>query len=192
MLKINLLPPTARKAAPSAIEQFHRTPLMWMLVGVLVLAPLLLWVPVSLRHRQLRELQASISALRPKKLEVEQLQQSLQQLRSQESAFRELQVAKILWSKRLNVLSDVTPDGVWFTDLSFDQKKGLVLEGAAIGQDDPELVGISKVVQGLKAESEFSSAVKEIQIESIKRIQDGEVEVVQFTLTCTFLEVRAL
>ena len=191
MLKINLLPEGARKATLSPIEQFHRTPMMWILAGVLVLFALSLTLPVSLRHRQLRQLTERVQILTPQKQEVEQLQRQLQQLRAQEAAFRSLGQGQGLWSKRLNVLSNVTPEGIWFTELNLDQKTGLVIQGSAIGAANAEK-NVGRLVQDLKADPDFTAAVKDVQIESIKRVQDKGIEVVQFTMVCALADSTAL
>ena len=188
MLKINLLPSGARKTSLSAVEQFHRTPLMTIAVAVMVLLPVSLWVPIHFRHRALRELTAQLQVLQPRKVEVDRLQRVLRRLRAQEAAFRGLGKGQDLWAKRLSTLSDVTPDGVWFTDLSLDKAKGLVIQGAAIAQGDPEMASVTRLVQGLKADADFTAAVKDIQIESMKRVPEGEIEVVQFTLACSLQE----
>ena len=185
MLKINLLPETARKASLSPIEQLHRTPLMWVAVGLLIGIAALFAVPISFRQGELRQLQAKIQVLEPKKAEVDRLQQYLQQLRAQETAFRSVKRGQGTWSRRLSILSNVTPEGIWFTDLTLDQTKGLVIQGSAIGQGGAEMVSVGRLVQELKADQDFASAVKDIQIESIKRVPEGEIEVVQFTLACT-------
>ena len=96
----------------------------------------------------------------------------------------QLKQERQLWSKRLNTLSNLTPDGVWFTELNFDQAKGLVVQGAAIGQGGDEMVTVGRLVQDLKADPDLASAIQDIQIESIKRAQEKEIEMVQFTLTC--------
>ncbi len=188
MLTINLLPEGQRKASLSGVEQLHRTPIMWIVGGLLVALPLLLYIPVHLRRGQVNRLSAKAADLRPKKAEVDRLQRTLHELRAQAAAFDSLNKGEERWSRRLNILSDVTPEGVWFTDLTLDQAKGLVIQGSAIGQADPEMVNVSRLVQALKAERAFTAAVKDIQIESIKRVQDGEVEVVQFTLSCSLAE----
>lgn len=191
MLNINLLPETVRKAGPSTIEQFHRTPLMALAAAVLMVVPLSMWIPIQVRRYQLRQLTDKIQTLQPRKAGIDQLQQSLQTLRAQQAAFQGLGRGQNLWSRRLNTLSDLTPDGVWFTELSLDPVKGLAIQGSAIGQSDPELVSITKLVQGLKADADFASAVKEVQIESIKRVQEGLVEVAHFGLTCTLQDLSA-
>ena len=189
MLRINLLPEGARTAALPPIEQFHRMPLVWLGVVVMIGFVGALFLPVTLRRRQLQQLTNRIQVLEPKKEALEQLQRRLQQLRVQEAAFRHLQHDQGLWSKRLNTLSNVTPDGVWFTELSLDPKKGLVIQGSAIEQSGgTEMGSVGRLVHDLKADADFSSAFKDIQIESIKRVQEKEIEIVQFTLTCSWLE----
>lgn len=185
MLTINLLPEASRKAPPSPVEQLHRTPLTWVVGGLLVLIPLALWVPLQVRERQLRALNAAIATLTPRKVAVDQLQQTMRELRTQEAAFRGLSQGDGLWARRLNRLSDVTPGGVWLTDLALDEGRGLVIQGSAIAQPDPEEVAITRMVHDLKASPDFASAVKDIQIDSIKRVPEGELEVVQFTLSFT-------
>jgi Tfp pilus assembly protein PilN len=191
MLKINLLPEGARKATLSPIEQFHRTPMMWIAVAGLVGFALALLVPIGIRRHQLHQLNVKIRLLEPRKQEVDQIQKLLQQLRVQEVAFQGLKRGQSLWSKRLNILSNVVPDGIWFTELALDPGKGLIVQGAALGQGGSEMVNVGRLVQDLKDAPDFSSAMKEIQIESIKRAQEKEVEIVEFTLACTLREGQA-
>ena len=191
MLKINLLPEHIRKAGLSPIEQLHRTPLMWIAAGAMLFVAVWPLLPIAVHRRQLAQLNAKIQTLQPKKMEVDQIQRLLQQLQTQEAAFEGLKHGQSLWSKRLNVLSNVTPEGIWFSDLTLDQGKGLIIEGAAVGQGGTEMVSVGRLVQDLKASPDFSSAVKDIQIESIQRVQDHEIEIVKFTLTCALAESAA-
>ena len=146
MLKINLLPHSARKDVLSSVEQLHRAPLLWVIGGVMIALILGFSIPISFRQKELQQLSAKIQVLEPKKTEVDQLQQFLQHLRGQEAAFRQLSNGNGLWSKRLNTLSNVTPDGVWFTDLNMNEAKGLIIQGAAIGQGGAEMVSVGRIV----------------------------------------------
>jgi hypothetical protein len=178
MLKVNLLPESARRASGSQIEQAYRMPLAKFVV--------------ALYQQQLKTTSAKVRALQPKKLEVDRIQALLQELKSQQASFQDLsRGSRGLWSKRFNILSDVTPEGVWFTELTLDPERGLVIEGSAIGQGGAEMVSVGRLVQDLKADPEFTSAVKDIQIESIKSFQEQDIEMVQFTLTCKLLEPPA-
>lgn len=192
LLKVNLLPESARKLSLSPLEQFHRTPLMWIALASMVGFAVLLLIPLGLLQSQLRQLHSKIELLEPKKAEVDRLQHTLQMLRAQEGGFRSMrQGGGSLWSKRLNLLSNVTPDGIWFTELTLDPAKGLVIEGSAIGQGGSEMVNVGRLREDLKADKDFAAAIKDIQIESIKRIQDKDIEVVQFTLSCMLAEPPA-
>lgn len=184
MIRINLLPESSRKSSLSQIEQFHRTPLMWLAAGAMILFPLMAWLPIRMRSEELKQLNAKIQILEPKKAEVDQLQRTLQQLRAQEAAFRGVGIGQGLWSKRLNTISNATPDGVWFTELALDQPRGLVMQGSAIGDGGSGMASVGRLVQILKDDLDFSKTFKEIQIESIKTVPEGELELVQFTLTC--------
>ncbi len=188
MLTINLLPESARKSGPSSIEQLHRTPLVLIAAAIMVAIPILVFIPLSLRRQQLQQLNAKIEALKPKKAEVDEIQNFLRRLHEQEDAFRGLGQEQQLWAKKLNILSNLVPDGVWFTELNLDLGKTLVLHGSAVGEGGAETGSVGHLVQSLKENVEFSSGVKDIQIESIKRSQEKEVELVQFTITCALVE----
>ena len=188
MLTVNLLPEGARKTTLSPIEQFHRTPLMWILAGSLLVFALALWVSMQLRQAQLQKLSEKMQTLKPKKAEVEQLRKSLQELRAQEATFRSLSQGRRRWSKRLNRLSDVTPEGVWFSEFELDRAAGLVIHGSVIGQGGPEMTRLGRLVQDLKADPDFTAAVNDIQIESVEREQDHDIEIVRFILVCSLRE----
>lgn len=193
MLRINLLPETSRKTALSPIEQFHRTPIVWIAVAVMILFAGALAMPLRMREAKLGHMQRTIADLRPKKAAIDEVRRYSDQLRAQEKAFKELGQGEgsRRWSKRLNRLAALTPDGVWYNDLTLEAGKELVIQGSAIAQGGGETVSIGRLVADLKADPDFAAGVKDVQIESIKRMQDGDVEVVRFTLTCPLQEAPA-
>jgi Tfp pilus assembly protein PilN len=188
MLTINLLQAGARRTGSAALQQLHRMPLVWVALALLVAIPLALLVPIYVNRHQLTRLTAGIQALEPKQRELDALRRLVQDLQAEEAAFRSLRREPVLWARRLNILSDLTPDGLWFTDLTLDRAKGLVIQGSAVGRQGSDMVSVGRLVQDLKAAPEVLAAVKDIQIESIKRVQEREVEVVQFTLACALRE----
>lgn len=183
MLKINLLPEGARPTTISTVEQFHRAPLLWIVFAIAVLIPLWHWTMINSRRRQVEQLTAKLQVLEPRQAAVDQLQHKLQQLRAEETAFRGMKQGQGGWAKRLNILSDATPEGIWYTELLLDHTKGLVIQGSSIGGAGP-----TKLVEQLKESPDFMAAIKNVQIESLKTIPEGELEVVQFTLNCSLHE----
>ena len=99
--------------------------------------------------------------------------------------FERLSHARSQWAHHLNVLSDVTPDGVWLTDFALDPDKGLVIQGSALAKGGEEIVRINRLVDGLNNDEQVSQVLRNIQIESVKRMKEDQVDVVEFTLTCT-------
>jgi len=184
MLKLNLLPENERRTTLSPIEQFHRTPLMWITVGLMVSYTVLLIVTLRLQRARLQTINSKVRLLEPKKEHLDKIQLLVKELQGKRDALQKLAMGEGMWSKRLNVLSNVTPDGVWFTELNLDMVKGLTIQGSAIAQGGSEMVNVDRVVQDLKADADFAKAVKNIQIESIKRIPESGIELVQFTLSC--------
>ncbi len=185
MLRINLLPDEARRGL-SAVEQFHRAPITLLVIGILAAIALAMLLPIPLRQRKLTQLASKIEALEAKKLQVEELERRVQQLRVEETILRSLKERRALVARWLNTLSDATPEGVWFTELTFDLDKGLIVQGSAVGQGDPGMANVTRFVQDLKADPEFAAAAKSVQIESIKRTMENDIEIVQFTIACTF------
>ena len=183
MLEINLLPESERRVGSSSISEFHKTPLVIIVAALMVAFALALWFPLQLSRVRLNQLKAKAEVLQPKKDEVDELQRLTHHLRSQETAFKTLKTDYRLWSKRLNIISDHTPDGVWFTDLTLDEK-GLIIQGSAIGQKgSDEMKSVGQFVQELKSDPDIASAIHDLQIESIKRSTEKDTEVVYFTLS---------
>lgn len=183
MITISLIPEAYRKPTASSIQQFPRSPLAMLVVGVLVGIWLLLIAIRGVRQAQVTRLTARLQQLKPQQTAIAELRASMNTLRDQHAVFQHLDHDRSHWASYLNVLSDVLPDGVWLTDVSFDQHKKLVIQGSALARGGDEMASLSRFVQDLKADPGFSGVLKEIQIESIKNVQEGEVELMQFTLT---------
>ena len=185
LLRINLLPEGARRANQQSVQQFYRTPLAGVAGALVLLLALSMQVPLQLNQKQLDALNAKIRRLEPRQTEVKRVQELLGRLRAQRDAFDGLKMGSSSWAQRLNVLSNVTPKGVWFTELSLDRSKGLVIQGMALAAQGPEMVTVTRLVQDLQSDAHFASIFKQVQLESIKRIQQDGFDLVQFTITCT-------
>jgi Tfp pilus assembly protein PilN len=184
LLAIDLLPERRRETRGVAVREISRIPLVWLTGGVLVAYTAWSAGAVRFARRRLHDARARIEQLRPLKQEVDRLQQAVQRLHAEEEAFRAIGETGPGWSSRLNALSDLTPDGVWFTEFVMDRAIGLQIQGTAIAQGGAEMVRIGQLVNDLKAPAAFASLIKSVQIESIRRAQDHEVELVQFALVC--------
>ncbi len=183
MISINLLPESYRQPVTSPIQQFHRSPLALAVIAGLVGVALVLVGGVQVRQAAVNGITARLQQLAAKKTEVDELNVLLRALREQYALFERLSRARSQWAHHLNVLSDATPEGVWLTDLSLDPEKGLVIQGSALAQGGQEMVRITRLVDGLKRDEVLATVLQDVQIESIKRMKDAEIDIVEFTLT---------
>ena len=191
LVTINLLPGVQRAPSTSSLEQFHRSPLAWLIGSALVGVALALFVTLRWYQVQVAQTAVRLQALDQQKLTVFHLKDSLQALQAQRQTYQQVQQDRSDWAYYLNMISDHVPDGVWFSDLTLDPVRGLVLEGAAISEGGEEMVRIGRFVQELKADVKFAESVQDIQIEAIKRGQDGDIDLVFFTIICTLASPAA-
>ena len=183
MITINLLPEAYRKAKTTSAEDIYRSPIMLGLVGLLLATGIIVALVGVGQQVRVAELNARLKAMLPRKAALEGLLTSIETTRQQQAVFEQVDQDRSQWAKQLNYLSDRTPEGMWFTDLSLDEGRGLELHGSAIGGEGDQMVRIGRFVQSLKADAHFSNVIQDMQIESIKTSQDGDVEVVKFILT---------
>ncbi len=187
LLRINLLPGDRRRLTRSPVEQFHRTPLMWLLAGLMVVSLVGLIGMTQWQGRQVARLRARVDALQPREARLDHLAKDTANLRAQEGALSGLESEQVQWARRLNIISDVLPDGMWFDEFMLDQAQGLVIRGAALaeGVGGASQGHVGRLVQQLKDDAAFRTGLGDIQIESIKRDQDGDIELVRFTITAS-------
>ncbi len=185
MLTINLLPETSRKAVPSSFQQFHRSPLAIGLVSLLVGLGLLLVAFRGVSQLRLARLTARVKVLAPKQQAIAEVKAALAALREQQRTLAYLDRQRSHWASRLNALSDLIPAGMWLTELTLDPQSKLVLQGVAISQGGEGMTLIRRYVQDLKADPRLAGALRDIQIETVQNVQEGQIELMKFTLTCS-------
>lgn len=191
MITINLLPQIRRKSGASSLDHVRRSPLaLWGVIGVLAITGCLVLLK-AFRQQQLTRLTGRLQQLEAKKQDINNLKTALQQFRDQQAIYQGLAKGRSRWARRLNALSDLMPDGVWLTDLTLDPANGLVIQGAAVEQGEEVMAQIGRLVQALKDDPDFSQAVRDVQIESIKSTKEGDLDVTQFALICAMVQEPA-
>lgn len=183
MIRVNLLPKSHRKPPASSAEQLVRSPLALITGAVLAGLLALLGLIAQMRQVSLNGLQGRVQQVEPARAKVEALSASVRQLKEQQALLERIIKSRSQWARHLNQLSNVTPEGVWLTELSLNAEKGLVIQGSAIGQGGEEMVQIGRLAQDLKADATISSTIKDIQIQSIESVQEKDIEVIHFTLS---------
>lgn len=188
MIRINLLPAGARRARTLSMKTLPRSPLIALAAAVLLLLPLGLIGLKAANRARLKRLSATLQTLAPQKHEADRINAEAEALRAQHRLLEQLNQRRSRWAQRLNALSDATPDGVWFTDLTVEPQRGISLKGYALTQGGEDMARIGRLVHDLKASPAFAGALTQLEIESINTKQDGPIELAEFSLNGTWTE----
>ena len=95
----------------------------------------------------------------------------------------------MLWSKKLNRLSDLAAPGMWFTNLSLDQGENgrhLSIEGNISSFLKDETAVMGRFMKALKEDDAFSGDFKEIRLEAMQQKKIKNVDVMSFSINCYF------
>ncbi len=104
-------------------------------------------------------------------------------------------------SEKLNIISDILPDGVWLSELSIEKKgmtKGvspanaqnsdsisLRLKAKAFSLKEQELLDIAgQFLNSLKKDEKFSLDFKNITLGKLNRTKIGNFEILEFNIEC--------
>jgi ABC-type xylose transport system substrate-binding protein len=94
---------------------------------------------------------------------------------------------RMSWARKLNIISDVLPQGVWVRLINFSGKS-LTIEGSSVSLRGEEVILVNKFASALKNNADFYSDFKNLEVGSIKRRQIKNIEVADFILTANFQE----
>ena len=89
----------------------------------------------------------------------------------------------ILWSQKLNIMSDQLPRGVWLKRIILNNEDVFMIEGSTIVKENEELVNVHRFTSSLKKDPHFLDHLMDFELGSIKRHAVGHVEIVDFLLT---------
>ncbi len=187
MIEINLLPPERRKKTLE-LPKFPLLPVGMGILGILVTVNFTLGLIVGRRNAQIKRLTEEWELNLPSKQQADAISSTINELRTKKEVMDSLIGRRFLWSKKLNLLSDLIPRGIWLTRLSLDEKgdlRFLTLEGVAMPLKGREMVTlVTKFMDALKEDKEFFEGFEAIELGPIKRKKVEKIEVMKFTLVC--------
>ena len=132
---------------------------------------------------QYRNLQTQWDGLKPVRDSVDSAANELKTVRNKLKSIEEIiGNAHVLWSQKLNILSDDLPRGVWLRKLSADEKMFSV-EGSALSKQNEEMINVHTFTTSLKEDKEFIKNFSDLELGSISRRQIDKVDIADFVLT---------
>ena len=186
MIEINLLPLEVK----SKTKRSKGTPPPYFLLLIPLILIILLGIHIVLaaisvtKSIQYSALQSEWNKFEPqrKALEVSGQQQNVatQEVKSIE----ELAERRVNWSEKLNRLSLDLPDGIWFNEVSLNDKK-FVLSCSVVSLQQDEMGTINKFLDTLKKDTAFFKDFSGLDMGPAKRRTIGSYDIVDFVLSGT-------
>ncbi|MBL7069102.1 MAG: hypothetical protein ISS34_04520 [Candidatus Omnitrophica bacterium] len=218
MIEINLLPENLRKKKPIFQMPEIKITSAPIIIGIAVLLVLihgLTMLTINLQRRAIDKMSVEWQREKIEKESIELTRRENIKMRRKIDAIEDLMSRKILWAKKLNQLSDLVIDGIWYTSLSIDRKTVIVepkegasgksmamrrfatervqipylsIEGEVSSSYGDELAIISRFIDGLKSEKDFFKDFSNIELDSTTLHEIENVEVMKFNINCYIKE----
>ncbi len=185
MIEINLLPPELRKKDPRFKLPIPREILVLFggaTIALLVLIHLLLMGALATKKVKYLGLNMEWQKILPEKNKIDSLKSEQKEIAEKIKSIDKLtKKGRISWAKKLNIISDVLPQGVWIRLINFTGKE-LTIEGSSVSLKGEDVVLVNKFAFALKNNVDFSSDLRDLEVSSIKRRQIKNMEVADFIL----------
>lgn len=186
MIEINLLPAElrlrARKSDKGPFPVKYLLYIFGLIVGALFCLHIALLMIIIVKQSQTALLNNKWKALEPQRRIFEQSRKSNEILSSDAKAIQQLLKQRVNWSEKINKLSLNLPSGVWFSEMSLNQKE-FSLKGSAVSLEKEELSLINKFMANLKNDTSFFRDFNSLELASVQRRAIGGYDIIDFVLS---------
>jgi Tfp pilus assembly protein PilN len=192
MIKINLLPEEliikAKAHKPDGpgfkFEKRYIVYAVPMVLVLLILIHLFLGVTLVMKNAQLNSLNKKWKDLEAPRSALGSFQDARSMLTQDASLIQQLSKQRVNWASKLNKMSLNLPSGVWFTDLTVNQKDFL-LRGSVISLQKEEIGLIDKFMDALREDPVFFADFNSLEVGQVLKKQVGGYEIADFTIKGT-------
>ena len=196
MIYINLVPENLRKRKSAqnlmakATTSLPKETVQAVIIGFLFLlgfCNLILQITISIKCIQLRAYENQLKHIAIEKGNAERVLTELRSLQSKVKSIENITGNnRILWTYRLNAISDSITRGVWLSRISFDENV-LRLQGSAVSKDlKEEMINIHSFTNELQKQQQFMQDIQSIELGLIKTRKLNNTQVNDFTITASF------
>ena len=190
MIEINVVPPELRKKKkkkllPGGVEIPPEVVIgsiggLFFLLILVHIGLLMLNISKMKQHKQLKQ---EWQAILPHKEKVDGVVTDMRRLQNKHKAIVKVTGGEAInWSRKLNVISNELPRGVWLTKVALTPEM-LFIEGSAISKSQDELINVHKFTSNLKRQSKFMNDLTELELGSIQRRTERGIDVADFLIT---------
>lgn len=190
MIEINLLPPAMRRKTRKRVLAggFH-FPLEVViglgggLLMLLILVHVVLLGVNILKMAKYKDLQSQMDLIEDEKNEVDGILQKVRSIKNKKKDLSKIILdSQILWSQKLNLVSDDLPRDVWLKRVAFSDDV-MFVQGSAISRQNNEMVSVHLFTAKMKDTPVLQDDFENFELGPIKRRSIGKIEVVDFMLT---------
>ena len=121
-------------------------------------------------------------SLEPQKKEVDEFNKEFSVVSQDASLTQQLTGQRILWAQKLNKLSLNLPSGVWFNEITVNDKN-ITIQGSVISLKKEEVTLINKLLDNLKADKDFSKDFVSLELNNVQKKSIGGYDIADFVLT---------
>lgn len=186
MIEINLLPEElkVKKETTTKFSSILFTSTI-ILLTILVIINIYIISLTTVKNIQFKALNKKWQDLEPQRQRLEKFKKESDVLSEDARAIQQLIGHRIVWASKINRLSLLLPSGVWFNEIS-SNNKNFILKGSVISLKKEEMSLINSLLTNLKEDKLFFSDFQTIDLTSVQRRLMGGYEVVDFIFTGSF------
>lgn len=191
MININLVPQHLRKRRklsilPVAFLNLPREAVVGLIGGLFVIlfvVHIILQFVIFVKLFQYGKYQRQWNRVRPDKMKVDLVVKKMQSLQSKIDSIKNITTDKrIVYSTKLNAISDSLPRGVWLQKIRLDEDT-LFIEGSAVSKIEDEMISVGNFAANLKKHENFMMNLANIELGSIQRRKIQSIEIADFSIT---------
>lgn len=154
---------------------------------ILLLISILLQTTIFMQFAERKALKQEWEAILPSKARVDAVLGQLRNLQSKVKSIENITGAEdIVWSAKLNDISDSVPRGVWIKSIIGNEQR-LVIEGSSVRKVKDEMINVHDFAASLKAQKNFLKNINDLEVGSIQRRNIKNIEVADFSITANVI-----
>jgi len=190
MIEINLLPKNLRRKSKKGKFLGNINIPLEVVIGaggglfmILIFSHILLLGVGFSKLAIYKSFKNQFQSLQPQKEKADAVIKELRDLQASSKAVHQIAGGEtILWSQKLNILSDSLPRGVWLKKVALNENV-FFIEGSAIASEDNEMINVHTLTSNLKESNLFFDHLGDLELGSIQRKKIEKVEIADFVLT---------